>query len=195
MPKKQQSKKGKNRFTEKGFSFIEVMLAVFLIAVGVVASVTLLGVGLRESLDSRSQLTAVLLAQEGAELVRNIRDNNWTTGPPVTTFENFPAVDPDNCIIGLSSAGLICGAGAANKTLYLDSDGLYDVAGVSPTKFKRKIMISYDPAAATPGDATYATVTGMTIWGSSFPADAEHCNTTTKCSFVEVTLTNWGDKN
>jgi len=56
-------------------------------------------------------------------------------------------------------------------------------------------MISYDPAAATPGDATYATVTGMTIWGSSFPADAEHCNTTTKCSFVEVTLTNWGDKN
>ena len=192
MPKKQQLKKARNKFTQGGFSFVEVMLGVFLIGVGVLASVTLLSRGLSESLDSRRQLTAVLLAQEGVELVRNIRDNNWIVS--AATFENFPATAPDNCIIGLSTPALVCGVSDAEKTLYLSPGDLYDtVVTARPTKFKRKIMISYDPAAATPSTATYATVTGMTIWGSAFPANIANCNTATKCAFVEVTLTNWGE--
>lgn len=193
MLKKQQPKKVRNKFTRKGFSFMEVMMAVFLIVVGVLASVTLLSGGLRESLDSRSQLTAVLLAQEGVELVRNIRDNNWIA--TAATFENFPETAPDNCIIGLSTPTLVCGINDAAKTLYLSSGGLYDTTQTgNPTKFKRKIVIDYDslPVAT----ATYATVTSMTIWGNySFPADVADCNSGKKCAFVEVTLTNWGEKN
>ncbi len=171
---------------------MEVMMAVFLIVVGVLASVTLLSGGLRESLDSRNQLTAVLLAQEGVELVRNIRDNNWIA--TAATFDSFPEANPDNCIIGLSTPALTCGINDAAKTLYLSSNGLYDTTPTaSPTKFKRKIAISYDslPVAT----ATYATVTSMTIWGNSpFPTDVADCNSGKKCAFVEVTLTNWGEK-
>ena len=200
MTKTQLSISSKPRFTKKGFSFIEVMLASFLLVVGVLASVTLLTKGLKESLDSRSQLTAALLAQEGVELVRNIRDNNWLATPARTSFANLPSLNliNDYCKIDLSNSSLAdasCNVPSATDIpLYISTTTkLYNaVQSGTPTRFKRKIAISYDvlPAAS----ATSATVTSMVIWGTTFPALTTDCNSARKCAFVTVTMTNWGAK-
>ena len=41
------------------------------------AIISLYSVGLRELMDERDNVISSLLAQEGIELVRNIRDNEW----------------------------------------------------------------------------------------------------------------------
>jgi len=70
---------------KKGFSIGEVLIAAFILTVGVVSAVTLLTRSIVDTIDSRNLVIASQLAQEGTELVRNQRDNNtvtaaWTIG-------------------------------------------------------------------------------------------------------------------
>lgn len=64
----------------KGFTLLEVIIAIFLITVGVGATVSLINQTLSSSQVISSRLVASYLAQEGIELVRNIRDGNWLEG-------------------------------------------------------------------------------------------------------------------
>jgi Tfp pilus assembly protein PilV len=62
----------------KGFSIGEVMVAVFIMLVGIVGAIMLTARSIQDLGDSRESIVATLLAQEGTELVRNLRDNNVT---------------------------------------------------------------------------------------------------------------------
>src|SRR3989338_5479549 len=86
---------------KKGFSIIEVIISVFVIAVGLVSIIGLIAGSLRESINSRNQTIAANLVQEGVELVRNVRDNNWASGDPIT-FHYLD--DSDDCIIDYGSS-------------------------------------------------------------------------------------------
>lgn len=61
----------------KGFTLIEVMVAVFVLIVGVLGAFTVVQNITFSSQIASSKLTATYLAQEGIELVRNQRDSNW----------------------------------------------------------------------------------------------------------------------
>lgn len=62
---------------ESGFTLTEVMIAVMILTVAIVSSTSLL-VGLINTNRSNVQtLQAYYLAQEGVELMRNVRDTNW----------------------------------------------------------------------------------------------------------------------
>ena len=61
----------------KSFTLIEVIIALFLITVGMLGPFALLQKTLAFTAITSSQLVASYLAQEGVELVRNIRDTNW----------------------------------------------------------------------------------------------------------------------
>lgn len=61
----------------KGFTLLEVLIAVFVLSVGVVGSVDLILKSYSQVSSSEDKLTASYLAAEGLEIVRNIRDNNW----------------------------------------------------------------------------------------------------------------------
>lgn len=176
-------KKIKNK-NYKAFSFIEVMISVFLLSVGMIAVITLMSGSLRDSLDSRNQVIAAGLAQEGTELVKNIRDTNWKiTGN--TSFTNIPPVPvPASCIISYgSSSSLSCGGGV--YLLNYDVDNFYTHNAGTPTRFQRKIIIS--------DVGTDKNIISMVIWGGSFPADFSTCNTSTKCAFAPLTLTTYGE--
>lgn len=74
----------KNKFIEykkntrkTGFSIVEVVVATSIIAVAIISLFSLLGPAIRNSAKSNNMLIASMLAQEGIELVMNIRDNNW----------------------------------------------------------------------------------------------------------------------
>jgi prepilin-type N-terminal cleavage/methylation domain-containing protein len=130
-----QQRQNKNK---KGFSFIEVMLSVFLLSMGMVAAIILLGKGLRESIDSRNQLIASLLAQEGVELVRNIRDKNW-----VTPQDSFMNINNGAQKIDIISSALAPISVAAEAVLNYDSTNhRYAHTGGSATKFYRDIVIA-----------------------------------------------------
>ncbi len=66
--------------TKKGFSLIEVIVAVAIIVMVVFSATSLLVSIIRSNKDNVNTLIAYGLAQEGLEAVRNIRDSNWLLG-------------------------------------------------------------------------------------------------------------------
>ena len=59
---------------EKGFSIIGLLIASVIIAVTLTAGLAVLGRGLRTGTVAKNEITASVLAEEGLEIVRNIRD-------------------------------------------------------------------------------------------------------------------------
>jgi len=178
---------------ERGFSFVEVIISIFIIVVGIVATITLLGKSMKESLDSRDQVIAGLLAQEGIELVRNIRDNNWANwATSAVSFDHITA--GDNCRIDKNDnypTDLICEyPNTEDLALKIDSNGMYSHTGTTATKFYRKLNI----VDLILGEEKK--VTSMVVWSGSstpfFPVVTE-CNTAKKCAYTEIILTKWGE--
>ena len=64
----------------KGFSLLESMVAIIVLMVGVSSVIAALNQSVALSPKIKNKVIAAHLAQEGIELVRNIRDNNWTSG-------------------------------------------------------------------------------------------------------------------
>jgi len=62
---------------KKGFTLMEVMVAVSVIIIGLTAALGLIAFTISSGAQDKEKLIAINLAQEGIELVRNIRDNNW----------------------------------------------------------------------------------------------------------------------
>jgi len=198
-----EEKNNKNRksINKRGFSFVEVLVSVFLISIGLVAAVSLISSDLARVIGNRDQAIAGLLAQEGTELVTNIRDSAVRNGELSFFNSLFPESSSDNCIIDplFVSAGvnLYCVGGDVESFYYSSDQGYYHdltpLDDAKKTKFKRKISVDYSPL----GDALTATsmkVTSMVIWGnSSFPSTTGECNTSTKCTYVETILTGWKD--
>lgn len=64
----------------KSFTLIEVLAAILVIIIGVLAAYAVVQKILSYTSESSHRLTAVYLAQEEIEGVRNIRDSNWLDG-------------------------------------------------------------------------------------------------------------------
>lgn len=165
-----------------GFSFIESILSVFLIATGMIAVMSLMASNLRDSMDSRDQIVATLLSQEGVELVRNIRDNNWAQEQP--TFTGFPGEIGD-CIID-NISGISCGPGSF--PLNFDASDGYNHTSGANTKFRRRIRF-------TNVSSDSVTVISSVTWNNTAPPlDPDDCNLSSKCAYTQTTLTKWGEK-
>ncbi|HRZ95575.1 MAG TPA: hypothetical protein P5262_03360 [Candidatus Moranbacteria bacterium] len=193
-------KNKKNFLHRKGFSFIESILAVFLVSVGVIAGLKLLTVGLKDSMESRDQFAASLLAQEGVELVRNIRDNNWVDNDPSTgSFNYFPADDNNRCIADKDTSGvnISCGVNNGQMRLRLDNDNYYMNSGSTNTKFFRRIKFNYCNVGCSGiarDAAKSVVVTSLVSWnGEVSGTSVDDCNTSTKCAYTQIILNKWGE--
>jgi prepilin-type N-terminal cleavage/methylation domain-containing protein len=78
----------------KGFSIVETIVAIAILAVAIVAPLSLAQRGLNASIYARDQVTAFYLAQEAIEYVRNVRDNNNLLG---RSGSNDWLKDLENC--------------------------------------------------------------------------------------------------
>lgn len=65
---------------EKGFTLVELLVALFVVTTAFTAIAALMSQNIRSSTFTETQLQAVFLAQEGVEIVRNIRDDNVKAG-------------------------------------------------------------------------------------------------------------------
>jgi len=113
-----------------GFGIIEVLIASTIIAM-VLSALTAAGrSSLRGSTYTLERAQATNLAQEGIEIVRQIRDTYWIDGDPLTGFENLPA--------------------NGNKSLYFDKiknkwdllSGSNDKTTINGIEFTREIIFS-----------------------------------------------------
>lgn len=141
----------KKQSAEKGFTMVELVISVAVLTFGIVGVYEIFWSLLLTTFNASNKLTAIYLAQEGLEIVRNIRDNNYRGNPP----------SPWND--GLSECELGCELDYKTKTteesaenelqtyidpgrhLYINPDKIYsyDTAGGTSTIFRRKITISF----------------------------------------------------
>lgn len=187
------NKKEKTIFS--GFSILEALLSVFVIMIGMLGVITMLSSSIKGSLDSKNQIIASLLAEEGIELVRNIRDNNWISSGEESSFDRGLVSSNLNCNIDRRfnySAGnsLTCGSGTIFRLFLDESTGAYTHDNSkTPTNFYRRISVSLNGANAR-------TITSVVTWGESdFPSlsGLAQCNTEEKCTYSQVILNKWGE--
>ncbi len=138
-----------------GFTLLEVMIAIFFLTVGIGGAFTVIQRTVGLSYINASRLVAANLAQEGIEIVRNIRDTNWIegedwdkgigiqyTGTPLDSvyYEvqyNDKEADIVVCVTPCDYNDM--------RFLNIDEDSFYsykDSGIYTTTKFKRKIAIS-----------------------------------------------------
>ena len=123
--------------TNKGFTLLEVIAAIFILTVGVGSAFILISQTLSATSLVRERLIASYLVQEGIEIVRNIRDGNWLEG------ENFDqGISPGDYEVDYLSQDLTLWG---NRYLKVDpsnpSNGFYNYLSGNPTIYARKITI------------------------------------------------------
>ncbi len=188
---------------DKGFSIGEVILSVFILGVTMVTILALYSNGIRYFQDERDSVIASMLSQEGVELARNIRDNNWArrAGITATTPKAFDSFDvssgstEDDCRVDFASGSLSggeviysTGVKCVGASYGLNTDGLgfYTHGSGTGTKFRRRMVLDYS-------DNKNLIVTSLVSWNTNNPPDiVSSCTIASKCVFSQTTLTNWG---
>jgi len=173
MKDKTVDKKKKNKTTkcfpsggETGFTLIEIVLAMTLVAMVFLAIYSIYAQTIKYDTESRYEIIAAGLAQEGVEMIRNIRDENVLNGYEINEgLSNgtvcHPKVD--------SSGNVLCNKGGSAYVYLQGSEGYshYENDDTSDIKtpFKRKCEIDrYD-------DNDAFTVTCTVEWNSFARSD------------------------
>lgn len=127
---------------KQGFTLIEVLVASFIIILGAGGVFALVQRTLSFTTNTVLQFEASYLAQEGVEIVRNIRDTNflkihkdvegivWTDGLLI------------ECEIGCQADYTQDSLGAYQDTFLQFSNGLYSYIQSTDSIFKRKITVT-----------------------------------------------------
>lgn len=178
----------RNKKVYLGFSLLEVVISMFVLSVGMLGVMQLMTATLRHSFNQRDAIIASQLAQEGIELVYNIRDTNIAAGN--SAFENIES-GTNKRIDATSPTPTL--SGSTDFSLYKDSSHAYthsSSSGNMQTKFSRKIMV--EEIVSSLGLSSRK-VTSYVIWGSeSFPSNGnnpeESCLIMNHCAFAQVIL-------
>lgn len=124
----------------KGFTLMEVFIAMSVLAVGVVGAFGVLPVMIKNQTKNADSFLASQIANEGMELVRNLRDSNWLKEQD---WKTGLSVSP-SCLAGceIDFNDLVMQPNQ-NRFLQKDTDGFYQYNNSFPdSKFKRKVTIT-----------------------------------------------------
>ena len=119
----------------KGFTLLETIVAVGVIIIGLVSALTLITNALFFVSNVQDRLVAINLVEEGIEVVRNIRDNNWLQGVAWNnglTDGNYQASYNSTSLSPYNGSSLLFDA----------ATGLYNYTTGVSTNYIRQISIS-----------------------------------------------------
>lgn len=133
----------KNKTIKAAFSLIELLIAMGMIGLGLLGVASLASQNVRVQYYNKNTLISAQLAQEGLELARNIRDNDWKLSGPTSTPDSLEGLFPANFIIDYT--GFIDSSFSSIKetpVLTVDDQGFYRYGGSLETPFRRFITTS-----------------------------------------------------
>lgn len=177
----------------RGFSLMEALLATFVLTVGLLSVIALITSSLRYSMDTRDAIIATELAQEGIELIRNVRDNDLAAGG--SGFSSLKHSDK-HCHFDYDDAAAALGANCfpavSNSTYYLQySGGLYAHSGAGSSRFSRDIFLRYASAPEESLLVRSFVYRDPILFTPPNNGDSTDCTVANKCVFTEATLTAW----
>ena len=140
-----------NKRKSNGFTLLEIIIAIFFVTVGMGGAFTVIQKSFSILSLSGSRLVAANLAQEGIEVVRNIRDTNWLESEQYDKGLGVP--HPDLSLVDYQvqyddgeADIVVCAVPCAyDDMVFLNIDatnGFYNYDAGNATKFKRKITIN-----------------------------------------------------
>ncbi len=127
--------------TEKGVTFIELMVTIFIVMFGITGSIALMQRTISSGRTSSLRFQAAYLAQEGVELVRNVRDTAWVENRD--WFSEISTPPASYYTISYNSNDLMS---LGDKRLYQGTDDRYShhFSGTE-SPFEREIKLSLCP--------------------------------------------------
>jgi len=131
----------------KGFTLIELLIASSVIIVGIAGAFVAVQQGISAIDYCNSRFIAAFLAQEGVEIMKNIRDTNvlqgtaWNDGFSANGDYEVEYTDAHSTTPSLST--IFCSPDCFNDLDFLKKidHGFYNYTSPNQTKFKRKIKI------------------------------------------------------
>lgn len=120
----------------KGFTLIETLVAITILAIAIVGPFFAVQSALLASYTARDQLIASSLAQEGAEYIRNVRDNNFLANR--AWLFGLNVCRPGPCVVDTTQNTVSGSVGP----LYLSATNIYTQQQTGTvTKFTRTVSI------------------------------------------------------
>jgi prepilin-type N-terminal cleavage/methylation domain-containing protein len=178
---------------KKGFTLIEMLVVIFVVGVGLIGALSFFSINIANQAEVKNEVIAAGLAQEGADLVRNIRDYNLLAGN--SWYANLCEDNPVKCVSNdsckaidynsLDGASHTCVQnGSANKSVCYDpTTGRYKQCkdtDANQTGFLRSVSLrACDPnknpmcggEANLTGQEAYIEVTVTVSWGGNEKKD------------------------
>ena len=139
----------KKILSQSGMTFMEVIVAVTVLIVGVIGGLTLTIFNLNTSVASEGKLMAANLAREGIEVIRQFRDSNWLGNDDWNNgFSGIGRLivefDPAGNIWSITEVDVAGIVSCTECQLYYDSaDGIFSHSSAGEaTGYKRLITIN-----------------------------------------------------
>ncbi|MCX6723320.1 MAG: prepilin-type N-terminal cleavage/methylation domain-containing protein [Candidatus Staskawiczbacteria bacterium] len=194
----------------KGFTLIELIISIFILSIAIVGIFTAFSIIVILTSDTVNQLTGTYLAQEGIEIVRNIRDTNWlkmdaNVGAATGTYSwddwltgcEVAGCEVDYTTTGSGSTVVLHQTGDYLRInpITTGGNGFYNYTTGTDTKFQRKIIIT--PIEDVDGKDDHIMKVKVEVswdkkatilFNSYIPAST--CNPS-NCITTEETLYNW----
>jgi prepilin-type N-terminal cleavage/methylation domain-containing protein len=135
--------------TSKGFTIIELMVAIVILSFGIMGAYGAFLPFINATYNISHKFTAVYLAQEGLEIVRNIRDTNFikSAGSRSANWSDGLLECELGCQLDYKTGTLTealpnkLKAYDPSEFLKINEDGFYGYDSGVSTKFKRKVTI------------------------------------------------------
>ena len=183
------------KINNKGFSILEASIVMGVVSIGLLGVFSLILQNIQVQKVNKNMLVASMLAQEGLELVRNIRDDNWIASPAVAWDLNIAGWGNNDFTVdytmALANANDSDNDGdimeEANTKLYKNSANnfyTHTAAGNTATQYYRLITVD-DIDASSPADGIddYYKVKSHVQWKDSKGALKDY--------IAETYLYNW----
>ncbi len=134
--------KSRIKYNHKGFTLIETLFAVLIFSASLISLMAIAGKGIAATNTAREQITAHYLAQEGIEVVRNIRDNDlinteWSAGFDGCT-KTSPCTVAYHETLGKVPQLDLCASNLSEGCVVNESQGAFIDNG-NPSVYYRKI--------------------------------------------------------
>ena len=125
----------------KGFTLVETLVSLFILSIALTGAFTVISSNLRTAHFIQHSFIANGLAQEGLEVVRNLRDTDWFAGAEFGSLGSGEAMPDGTYYVQWNSSSLLSLGG--NPVLKKNPDNpFYDYDGSAPTIFTRTVDLA-----------------------------------------------------